>query len=274
PITLGGDLAGSDAPSSGSIMVSKLAGITVGGSVLGTDAALSARIHSGGKLGFVKIGRNPQGGLGATAARIVSDFGSIGSISVGGSITTAGGILAASIEANEDIGPIVVKGSIVGTAIASIIIAAAGSNANDGDDMGSIQSLTVLGRVENARILAGHSSNSPKNADARIGAVLVYGDWIASDLVAGVATGADSKFGTADDVLVTDPVNNPKVVSTIASVTIKGQVVGTPGAGDSFGFCAERVGSVSVGGSAITLKPASKDFLSLGPTFDVTIHEV
>ncbi|HJZ89639.1 MAG TPA: hypothetical protein VKE40_02130 [Gemmataceae bacterium] len=274
PITIGGDLAGSDAVTAGAIQVGSLAGITVGGSLLGTDAALSARIYSGGRMGFVKVGGDVRGGLGQQSARIIAVGGSIGAVTIGGSITTKGGSAAAHIDAMEDIGAILVKGSIVGTAAAPIVIAAAGANANDGDDLGSIQSLTVYGRVEHARILAGHSYFGPTNADARIGAVVVGGDWIASDLVAGVAAGADNKFGTADDVLVADPKNDPNVLSTIASVTIRGQVLGTPGAGDSFGFCAERVGSISVGGSAISLKPASKDFFGLGPTFDVTVHEV
>jgi len=268
PITIGGDLAGTDAVASGMIQVGGLAGITVGGSLLGTSANLSARVFSEGNLGFVKIGGNVQGGLGYQSARIDADGGSIGAITIGGSISTLGGSLAASIDAKEDIGPILVRGSIVGT-----VISAAGVIAIDGDDCGSIQSLTVFGSVENALILAGYSLG-PTNADARIGAVLVGGDWVASDLVAGVDAGADNKFGTIDDVLIADLKNDPNVVSTIASITIKGQVLGTPAAGDGFGFCAERVGSISVGRSAIGLKPATKDFIALGPTFDVRVNEV
>src|SRR5262249_1989598 len=46
PITIDGDLAGSDAVGSGTIQVGGLAGITVGGSLLGTSANLSARVYS------------------------------------------------------------------------------------------------------------------------------------------------------------------------------------------------------------------------------------
>ncbi|HJZ89638.1 MAG TPA: hypothetical protein VKE40_02125 [Gemmataceae bacterium] len=275
PITIGGDIAGSDADGSASITGGNMTGITVGGSLLGTAAGLSAGIFSNGSLGFVRIGGDVRGGLGLLSASIVADSGSIGGVTVGGSITTKGGNHAACIDAREDIGAILVKGSIVGTAAAPIVISAAGANANDGDDLGSIQSLTVYGRVEHARILAGYDPFGPTNADARIGAVVVGGDWIASDLVAAVDAGADKKFGTIDDVLVTDPINNPKVISTIASVTIKGQVLGTPGVGDNFGFCAQRIGSLSIGGDLVPLKSGgSNDFLSLGPTWDVRLNEV
>jgi len=274
PITIGGDLAGSDADASASITAGNIAGITVGGSLVGTAAGLSAGIFSNDSLGFVRVGGDMRGGLGFESARIDANSGSIGPVTIGGSITTQGGKYAACIDARGDIGRILVKGSIVGTAAAPIVISAAGANANDGDDLGSIRSLTVYGQVEHARILAGYNLFGPTNADARIGAVVVGGDWIASDLVAGVDAGADQKFGTIDDVLVTDPKNDSKVISTIASITIRGQVLGTPGVGDNFGFCAERVGSISVGGSAITLKPAGKDFFALGPTFDVRVNEV
>jgi hypothetical protein len=274
PITIGGDVVGSDANSSGSITAGNMAGITVGGSLLGTDAGLSASIYSSGSLGFIKVGGDVRGGLGFNSAHIDAGGGSIGGITIGGSITTKGGNSAACIDAKEDIGPILIKGSMVGMAAAPLFITAGGANANDGDDLGSIRSLTVLGSVEQARILAGYRSFIPTNADARIGAVTVGGDWIASDLVAGVAAGADNKFGALDDVLVADASNDPNVISTIASITIRGQVLGTPGAGDDFGFCAERVGSVSVGGSAVSLKPATKDLIALGPTFDVRVNEV
>ncbi len=275
-ITIGGDVAGSDAFASGSFSIHSSAGITVGGSLLGTDAHLSARIMcSFGKLGFVKIGGNVQGGGGLQSARIVADNGSIGNVTIGGSITAGVGN-APSIDAREDIGAVLIKGSIVGTAADPVIISAAGDNANDGDDLGSIQSLTVLGRVEHAKILAGHREFGPKNADAKIGAVVVNGDWIASDLVAGVDDGADNKFGTADDALIADASNNPNVVSTIASITIKGQVVGTPfpNITDHYGFVAEKIGALSIGGAVVPLKAAIDDFFALGGFFDLSLLEV
>jgi hypothetical protein len=92
--------------------------------------------------------------------------------------------------------------------------------------------------------------------------------------VAGVEPGIGGKFGTLDDVSINFGQQNPAITASIASVTIKGQVRGTPGVGDNFGFCAQRIGSVSVGGSPVALKLTSKDFLALGPTFDVRVNEV
>jgi hypothetical protein len=74
-----------------------------------------------------------------------------------------------------------------------------------------IDDVTVL-----ANILAGYDLDAdPFNADASIGSVTVgvrngKGSWTASDLVAGVDTGADRKFGTGDDVLIDDSHNVSK----------------------------------------------------------------
>src|SRR5258708_25997463 len=104
------------------------------------------------------------------------------------------------------------------------------------------------------------------NADAQIGAVVVGGDWIASNLVAGIDPGLDGKFGTLDDGLINFGQQNPAITASIASVLILGQVFGSLGGGQYSSFAAEPIGSMSVCGSLIKLKArASHDFLVLCP---------
>jgi hypothetical protein len=75
-----------------------------------------------------------------------------------------------------NIGPVLVKGSLVGTALAPVFIVAGANSAPIGTSEVVIKSLTVNGSVEYADILGGYSGNMGVNADAQIGAVVVGGD--------------------------------------------------------------------------------------------------
>ena len=114
-------------------------------------------------------------------------------------------------------------------------------------------------------------------AGAQIGAVKVCGDWIASNLVAGAKnTGApaNTNFGDANDASI--GAGSAGIIATIASITIAGQVFGTPNSTsttDHFGFVAEQIGAVKIGGNAIALT-AGPDNLAVGETSDMTVHEV
>ena len=103
----------------------------------------------------------------------------------------------------------------------------------------------------------------------------ISGDWIASDLVAGVRP-IDSYFGNGDEII---PGGNG-VVSKIASIVIQGQVLGTPASinrTDHFGFVAQELGAFSIAGTTIKVtNGASNDLagLPLGATADVHLREV
>jgi hypothetical protein len=139
----------------------------------------------------------------------------------------------------------------------------------------------VKGNVEFAHVLAGHDHYGPTSGDAGIGAVKVAGNWTASILAAGVDAGGDQRFATPDDALATSG-NETEVFSRIASITIGGKVSGTAGSGDHFGFVAQKIGSLSMGGTAFPLKAGrSNDNVGLvgakyelGSTGDVTVREV
>ena len=159
----------------------------------------------------------------------------------------------------------------------------------------AIGSITVGHRVEFANILAGYDQTlNAVNPDAQIGTVNVGGNWVASNLVAGVKNlGADNADGGGDDninygdihdALITGgSPDNANIISRIAKITVNGQVFGTPNsinANDHFGFVAEQIGllplPLHIGGwnVAINLGPHSVgDNHSLGASNDMYVHE-
>jgi hypothetical protein len=303
PVRVGHDVYGGVATYSGLIQsLGRLASVTVGGSVVGGPGDQTGEIYGGGDMGPVRIGHNLVGGSisGTTPSLDKSGFiesigGRIASIFVGGSIisgsdTSSGGGLTAnaSIRAGDDIGSITVAGNLVGNAGADgdspVIISARGHHtvAPGATADLAIGRIAVGGRMEFAQILAGYGIDlsvagiRPVNADAQIGLVTVGDDWIASSLVAGATAGGDGIFGTADDAVISGAgtTDSPTVDSRIAGLTIGGLVFGTPdsfSATDHFGFVAQHVGLVKIGGSAVHRVSNSQD---VGETSDVTIREV
>jgi len=127
--------------------------------------------------------------------------------------------------------------------------------------------------VEFARILAGFNEFlAPANADASIGKTKVGGDWRASSLVAGAQDTGNPGFGLGDTL---QPGGSPTVIARIASIAIKGDVTGSLVTGDHFGFVAEQIDSVKIGGRSTKLTDdASNDNVLISFTDDVRVLEV
>jgi hypothetical protein len=183
-----------------------------------------------------------------------------------------------------DIGPIVIKGSLIGNATNPVFITARGRETPTATTDVAIQSLSVAGRVEFANVLAGYSAIvtiTGENPDAQIGPVKVGGDWIASSLVAGVQDDAtpdhDSFFGDDDDQKITVGIDQPGVFSKIASILIKGIALGTFSVGNHFGFVAEQIGSFKIGTTRFTLIGGARNDIAglpIGITGDLRVREV
>lgn len=142
-------------------------------------------------------------------------------------------------------------------------------------DATAIKSLTVGGSVNNSQILAGYdATGSAVNADVKVGAIKVLGNWIASDLVAGIQSGDDGIFATADDELI---LGGTGVIASIAKITISGAVIGTPGkVTDGFGLSAEEIRGLSIGKAKVPLVAGVRNDptpLILGVTNDVRVRE-
>ena len=300
-VRITGNVQGGTGQESGSVFTSNaLAGVTIGGSLVGGASSGTGRIYSSGAMGAVQIAGNVVGGS-ASGTTSLSESGfihgkRIASISLGGSlvagVNTTSGTFAnnGAIRAADDIGAVLIKGSVLGTFTNPAIISARGKATPTATADVAIGSLRVLGRVELANILAGFGANgAPLNANAQIGAVIIGGDWIASNIVAGaVNLGADNlpggvglaadnvNFGDAHDFKMSGMVKDDSLVfSRIASLTIGGQVMGTIGFTDHFGIVAENIGAVRIGGTLLGLAvgKSNDDFL-VGITGDLRVNEV
>jgi hypothetical protein len=176
-----------------------------------------------------------------------------------------GSVLGGGIRAGQALGSVRIRGNLVGTSASPVLITAVGQAGATTTDV-AIGRLTVIGRVEHARILAGYNLiGTAVNADAQIGAVTVGGDWVTSDIAAGATDGLDDEFGTDDDAMIGG--GSADINSRIGSITIWGQALGDVSGGDYFGWVAQAIGAVSIGGTMIPLTVGpGNDQVDIGAT--------
>ncbi len=302
-VKIGHDVRGGSGSNTGMIQSGgKLASVTIGGSLIGGSNTSTGEILSNKDIGAIKIGHDLVGGSVTGAASLDSSglilsTGRIASVHIGGSIISgidsSTGTLTHSgtINATNDLGAVTVRGSLIGhgdtgNGASPVVISARGQFVQGATTDFAIGRINVSGRVEYANLLAGYDfALNPQNGDAQIGAVKVGGDWAASNLVAGAKNlGADNAVGgvgaNADTINFGDShdlsigAGTVGIIAKIASITIGGQVFGTPGSvsvTDHFGFLAAQIGVVKIAGTAIahTANPQS-----VGGTTDVRIHTV
>ncbi len=275
-VTIGGSIVGGSNDSTGMLTGGNIDSVTIGGSVIGgslkgDNSGImrhdTGEIRSTGNLGAVKIGGDLVGGsitspaadslVGSgyiEAAHIVSVTigGSIigGSI-IGGTDDNGGFDKVASIRASDDIGPIVVKGSIAGNESGVVVISARGQAAPVIGDV-AIKSLTVGGDVRWALIVGGWKPDfTPDNGNAQIGAVKVGGNWDSSSLNAGMDDPGGDGFAHNDA-----PIIAGGGISKIASVAIGGVVTGNFDL-FYFGFEAHTIGKFKAGGVTLPFADAT-----------------
>jgi len=261
--------------------------VKIGGDLVGGAQSYAGRITVSGRANTIFVGRSIFGGS-ASGNQPLIDAGfvgaqQIGSLTVGGSIyagtdNTSGQFSGnGAVNAGFDIGSVTVNGSLVGNSTNRAVISAYGQpNPVAGHDV-AIGSVTIKGDADQALILAGVDYNqNPLNADAQIGTVTIGGDWIMSSVAAGVTPVAPGFYGFLDAKMSGPNVkDNASFSSKIKSVTIAGQALGSPGGLDFYGFVAEEVGAVRIGGTPLHLTAgAHDDNLIFGPTGDDFVHEV
>jgi hypothetical protein len=108
--------------------------------------------------------------------------------------------------------------------------------------------------------------------------VVIGHDWIASDLVAGAVDGGNG-FGNLLDAKISGGgvKDVATVFSRITSIVIGGQVLGTVGGTDHFGFVAENIGSFKVKGGTTTfpmLAGNGNDAFFVGLLGDLAVREI
>lgn len=295
-LKIGGSLVGSSG-GLGQILVAKgLRTATIAGNVEGASAintgfinvaspspanyAIESLTIGGSVIGGSKQGTGDLLDSGLIRADGIKKLAIGGSIIAGTDATTGQYFGNGAVISNYAIGSMIVRGSLIGNSTNPAVIAAAGrQNEQHGTDV-AIGSLTIYGRVDRGLIEAGVMQmmlpNQSVDADAQIGSIRVGGDWIASSIAAGAVAGP-SGFGTSADVKMSGAGirDDATVSSSIGSVTIAGEILGTFGGTDHFGFVAERIGSVRVGGIALQLLVGKgNDDIVVGITGDFDAREL
>lgn len=270
-LTIMGDVVGSSGVESGRVVVTGTVGTAkVGGDVLGGTGADSGRLAFNSVLKSVTVAGDVRGGSGAGAGSIDID-GVAKMVKVAGSVYgggAGGGITA------QKFGAVVIGRDLVGTEFGRAVVAATGT-AMPGNvaDALAIGSVTVGKNVRDADILAGYDESvlSPVEADAQIGKIQVKGNWSASRALVGVDS-VDGVFGNADDQMIGS--GSAGITARIASIVIGGSVQGTAQAGDGFGFVAQAIGTMKVGGKNVALNANAKDVVAFGPFGDTFVREL
>jgi hypothetical protein len=317
--TVGGDLLGGDGPGSGSLFASsRLDFVSIGHDVIGGAGNNSGVVFAAGEIRNSNIGGDLIGGDGNFSGGLVCSntirssviWGDIIGGSVSGTdsidrsgfvdanrilnLTVKGNIIAGNntgsgtiahsgfVGVNNDFGKVVIKGSTIGNDSNSVVMSAAFSANKEI----VFKSILIGGSAHRTDILAGYNTlGRPVNADAQIGAVTVKGDWLASNLVAGIFAGTDGVFGTPDDKAINavdnpGSFNNPARFSSIGTVKIGCQAQGdVSGATGHFGIAATKIAKIVTDGRTykFTAGPANDVFRigsTGGPGGDFFAHEV
>jgi hypothetical protein len=313
-VRIGADVDGGEGTASGSIdSATTLGSVAIGRGLIGGGGPASGRIRSDGDMGNVTIGGDVRGGSADGAGQLLSDTGNIGRVKlggwlVGGSVSAAGtltdtgviraggdiasvsmggslfagsaantGILVRSgaVIAGDVLGPVSVGGSLLGNATNPVRIVGHGGVPVAGSEDVAISSVRVRGDAVYAEILAGFTFNlDEENADASIGGVSIGGGWIASSIVAGAEDLGAAGYGIGDALQVVS--DDPLLIARIAAISIAGAVRGTAGlTTDHFGFVAQQVSSLRIGGVAVALTAgAGNDDRLIAGANDVRLLEV
>ncbi len=210
-----------------------------------------ANNQDSGNLGSITIG-------GSVINSDIQSAANIGTVKIGGSFRDGG-----KIQATKRIGTITAGGDFIGATIEAF---AQGAGPLKGLDV-ALSSFAVKGNVETTTVILGRNNN----ADASIGTISVGRSWLASSARAGVIAGTDTFTGTADDIKTVGAIDVVTRFSTIASILIKGQSLGTAGAGDSFGIVAERIVKAQIGAVKFafispTIGATNRDAFGAAPT--------
>ena len=296
-VTIGGNLSGGAGLQSGLILIGghKLESVRIGGSVRGGTGTLSGGIDTGANVGSITIGGDVVGGSatgnadlevsGYIAAQRIASLTLGGSLIAGTNATTGFFNNNGIIHVADDLGTVLIKGSIIGNSTNTAVISARGKAAPTATSDLAIGNLRVLGRVEYGLIWAGADVNGhPMNADAQIGPVSIGGDWIASSIAAGAVPDTTPDvppdfFGDGDDAkMAGGNVRDTAISSKITSLTIGGQALGTVdnvSANDHYGIVAEEVGAVRIGGTPLVLRAGNgNDNFLIGITNDFSVREI
>ena len=266
---------------SGSIVTNgRIFNFSAGGSIIGGSGNSSGDLVMKGDSSHVSVRGDLVGNSGLFSASIDDANGRIGTVNIRGSVMAGSNTDSGSIRVAGDIHSLRVHGNVIGDAGHSVEITAAATKSPTDKADSAFGKIAIGGRIAYSNILGGYDTDlHAVNGHAQIGNVTVKGDWIASNLVAGIktSTGDTKNFGSATDSVIAGA-GPAGVISRIASIRIGGTVIGTTGnTTDHFGFEAQDIGKFRYGTTIV--QPAvitgnSSTVLSQQTGGDVTLSEI
>ena len=158
-----------------------------------------------------------------------------------------------------------------------------------GVNSGAVSSADTLVTLTLGGSLVGGSATSTGQifASGALGAVKILGDLVGGsitgvasldrsgniqgDRIASLFIGGSIRAGTDDDTFLGG--GSATIASAIASITIKGQALGTLGGTDSFRFMAEKIDTLKVGATVFPLNKTGADNLLIGATGDLHVFD-
>lgn len=268
-VAISGSVVGGSGANSASILGDgALKSLTVaalqGGSGVGSASVQTGRgLFSAGNAGAIRIlggfQQAPTGIPGAGSA-MLDIGGNLASLSIGGEATNA------TVHVGDALGVL-----SFGADVTNLTVTARGQLVPGTTTDAAIGRIAVKGDVSGSSFLAGYdATGAAVNPDAQIGAVTVAGAWTASNVVAGIAAGADAGFGNEQDERAPG-FDNTAIVSRIASILIGGAVSGTAADGDHFGFVAQAIGKSKANGVSVALSATVAGEIA---EFDAVNHDV
>lgn len=270
PVKIGRDVIGGVGDSSAQIFSpDAVMSVAIGGSLIGGAGDFSGGVFSDGTMGAVTVGRDVRGGAGDQSGSIEAND-RLASVAIGGSVFSAAGPFSGSIMSDDDILSVTIKGSLFGTAMSPVIISGEDAQNPTATTNIALGKITIGGSARFAEIRAGYDDDVLEEPGAQIGSVTVGGDWIASSIGASVVS-TNAFLGDPDDTAFAGA--PPGLLSKIASILIKGQLLGTAGGMDHFGFVAQQIGTLKIGAVSHPLA-AGTDIIALGATGDFFAREV
>lgn len=278
-IHVGGDVAYGASVGGGDPTVSAVLGSLV------IDGSLDdAFVHFAGAIGSVKVAHDVIGGSigpgeqGHFGSGVISAVGPIGRVFIGGSLLagTDNSEIAdldwnGRIYSEETLGPVRIMGDVIGTVGSGGDRTFAGISAGGQVRIGNgstrdvaISSVEVGGDMVLGQILGGYIYYAAINADAQIGHITVEGDWIGSEVRAGVVPSSDAGgYEVVSGVFVRD---RPGVISSIGEILIKGRVLASEAAPEvRSGFAAQQIISFRADGSSLPLTSRTDGPFLFGP---------
>jgi hypothetical protein len=234
---IGGSIISGAGQSSGNLDINGSVGtFTVRGSLIGGESSVtdfSAQLDFDGPVKKLVILGDVRGFTGTGTRDSIYTASTIGSLTIGGSVT--------ALDGNQVFIRLADEVEVPGIAVGNVLI---------------------KGTTTNMLLAAGNNFGGP--GPVTVDRLTINGSFIKSRIAIGAGAGADMELGTADDTL--------NQASKLNALVIRGSAMGTIAMGDSYVIEAGTVVSATIGGARIPVA-AGDQSISVSPSDDVLLMD-